>query len=168
MAGRIGEQWRALTRRDRQRRELIANISHDLRTPLTSLHGYLETLSLKAETLDVAERRRYLAIALAQSTKVGKLAQELFELARLESGHVQPALEDIALVDIVQDVFQKFELAARWGSRCAPRSRPVPTVRGDVGMIERVLTNLLDNAVRHTPQAAPSNWRSPPPAAASR
>jgi Signal transduction histidine kinase len=44
MANRIGEQWRALTRQDQQRRELIANISHDLRTPLTSLHGYLETL----------------------------------------------------------------------------------------------------------------------------
>lgn len=153
MAGRIGEQWRALTRQDRQRRELIANISHDLRTPLTSLHGYLETLSLKAETLDVAERRRYLAIALAQSTKVGKLAQELFELARLESGHVQPALEDIALVDIVQDVFQKFELAARAREIALRAEIPpqVPTVRGDVGMIERVLTNLLDNAVRHTP-----------------
>ena len=88
MAERIGEQWRALTRQDRERRELVANISHDLRTPLSSLHGYLETLSLKADTLGETDRRRYLSIALAQSAKVGRLAQALFELARLEHGIV--------------------------------------------------------------------------------
>ncbi|MFM0738792.1 HAMP domain-containing sensor histidine kinase [Paraburkholderia xenovorans] len=153
MADRIGEQWRALTRKDQQRRELIANISHDLRTPLTSLHGYLETLSLKADTLGETERKRYLAIALAQSVKVGRLAQALFELARLEHGNVQPALENFSLVDLVQDVFQKFELPAearRIQLRAGIPSR-LPNVSADLGMIERVLTNLLDNAIRHTP-----------------
>ncbi|MFM0046733.1 HAMP domain-containing sensor histidine kinase [Paraburkholderia sediminicola] len=153
MANRIGEQWRALTRQDQQRRELIANISHDLRTPLTSLHGYLETLSLKADTLGETERKRYLAIALAQSVKVGRLAQALFELARLEHGNVQLALEQFSLVDLVQDVFQKFELPAearhiRLRAGIPPR---LPNVCADLGMIERVLTNLLDNAIRHTP-----------------
>ena len=153
MANRIGDQWRALRRQDQQRRELIANISHDLRTPLTSLHGYLETLSLKADTLSDVERKRYLGIALAQSVKVGRLAQALFELARLEHGNVQPALEDFSLVDLVQDVFQKFELPAearhiRLRAGIPPR---LPTVCADLGMIERVLTNLLDNAIRHTP-----------------
>ena len=153
MADRIGEQWRALTRQDQQRRELLANISHDLRTPLTSLHGYLETLSLKADTLSDVERKRYLGIALAQSVKVGRLAQALFELARLEHGNVQPALEDFSLVDLVQDVFQKFELPAearhiQLRADIPPR---LPTVSADLGMIERVLTNLLDNAIRHTP-----------------
>ncbi|HDR8921313.1 HAMP domain-containing sensor histidine kinase [Burkholderia vietnamiensis] len=154
MADRIGEQWRALTRQDQQRRELITNISHDLRTPLTSLHGYLETLSLKADTLADSERRRYLSVALAQSTKVGRLAQALFELARLESGSVQAEREPFSLVDLVQDVFQKFELAAQsrgvaLQARIPPR---VPAVSADLAMIERVLTNLLDNALRHTPQ----------------
>jgi signal transduction histidine kinase len=154
MAKRIGEQWRALTRQDQQRRELIANISHDLRTPLTSLHGYLETLSLKAGTLGETERSRYLAIALAQSVKVGRLAQSLFELARLEHGNVQPVFEQFSLVDLVQDVFQKFELPAearhiQLRAGIPPR---LPTVCADLGMIERVLTNLLDNAIRHTPR----------------
>lgn len=153
MARRIGDQWRALTRQDQQRRELIANISHDLRTPLTSLHGYLETLSLKADSIGETERARYLAIALAQSVKVGRLAQSLFELARLEHGNVQPLLEPFSLVDLVQDVFQKFELPAearriRLRAGIPPR---LPNVCADLGMIERVLTNLLDNAVRHTP-----------------
>ncbi|WP_179403167.1 sensor histidine kinase [Burkholderia guangdongensis] len=153
MADRIGDQWRALAHQDQQRRELIANISHDLRTPLTSLHGYLETLSLKAASLDDTERRRYLSIALAQSAKVGRLAQALFELARLESGGVQPAPEDFSLVDLVQDVLQKFELAAKARdiALCAHIPARVPNVSADLGMIERVLTNLLDNALRHTP-----------------
>lgn len=153
MTRRIAEQWRELTLQDQQRRELVANISHDLRTPLTSLHGYLETLRLKAGILDDEERRRYLDIALGQSRKVGRLAQELFELARLEYGVVKPEKENFALADLVQDVFQKFELAA--GARqqqLKPDIAPgLPIVSADLGMIERVLTNLLDNAIHHTP-----------------
>ncbi|WP_144630731.1 sensor histidine kinase [Bordetella genomosp. 13] len=155
MAARLGEQWRTLTRQDQERRELIANISHDLRTPLASLHGYLETLSLKDESLQPAERRRYLGIALDQSRKVGALSQSLFELARLEYGFVQPETEPFALADLVQDVFQKFELAAE-ARQVALRARfdaPPPPVRADLGLIERVLSNLLDNALRHVPAA---------------
>lgn len=153
MTRRIAEQWRELTAQDQQRRELVANISHDLRTPLTSLHGYLETLRLKADTLSEADRRRYLEIALGQSRKVGRLAQELFELARLECGVVKPAREPFSLSDLVQDVFQKFELAAEARrQRLAPDiAADLPVVDADFGMIERVLTNLLDNAIRHTP-----------------
>jgi signal transduction histidine kinase len=154
MAQRIDAQWKELTAQDQQRRELFANISHDLRTPLTSLHGYLETLRMKADLLDADERRRYLDIALGQSRKVGRLAQELFELARLEYGVVQPEKERFALADLVQDVFQKFELAAeaRRQRLVADIAPGLPVVNADLGMIERVLTNLLDNAIRHTPE----------------
>ncbi len=153
MAARIGEQLSALARSDQMRRELVTNISHDLRTPLTSLHGYLEILALKGDALDESERRRYLGTALAQSEKVGKLAQSLFELARLEYGIVAPQWEDFSLADLIQDVFQKFELAARSQSialeaRIPPR---LPNVHADLAMIERILTNLIDNAIRHTP-----------------
>ncbi len=153
MGRRIGEQWQELARQDQQRRELVANISHDLRTPLTSLHGYLEMLRLKAETLSPAERQRYLDTALSQSSKVGRLAQELFELARLESGLIQPEMESFSLPDLVQDVLQKFELAAeaRQQSLSAEIAPDLPAVRADLGMIERVLANLLDNAIRHNP-----------------
>jgi signal transduction histidine kinase len=138
---------------DNDRREVVANISHDLRTPLGSIHGYLETLSLKDETLSTAERQRYLGIALSQSQKVGRLAQALFELARLEHGSVTPELEPFSLSDLIQDVFQKFELQAqeRKIRLMATLPHPAPMVRADLGMIERVLTNLFDNAIRHTP-----------------
>lgn len=154
MVLRISEQWEALTRQDQERRELIANISHDLRTPLSSLHGYLETLLLKDASLEPAERRRYLGIALDQSRRVGALSQSLFELARLEYGFVQPELESFFLADLVQDVFQKFELAAesRHIALQADLAPQLPAVRADLGMIERVLSNLLDNALRYTPE----------------
>lgn len=154
MAQRIGEQWQQLRQQDLQRRELVANISHDLRTPLSSLHGYLETLALKDATLSADERQRYLGIALSQSTKVGRLAQALFELARLEHGGVVLELQAFSLPDLIQDVFQKFELAAqsRRQSLTADIPAGVPAVEADLGLIERVLTNLLDNAIRHTPE----------------
>jgi signal transduction histidine kinase len=153
MQNRLGEQWRSLTRQDQERRELVANISHDLRTPMASLHGYLETLSLKDATLSPEERRRYLGIALDQSRKVGGLAQSLLELVRLEHGFVQPVLERFSLIDLVQDIFQKFELTAeaRQVELKAHFVPNLPTVCADLGLIERVLTNLVDNALRHTP-----------------
>lgn len=153
MGARINEQWKTMRQLDHDRREVVANISHDLRTPLGSIHGYLETLSLKDETLDAAERQRYLGIALSQSRKVGQLAQALFELARLEHGSVTPELEPFSLSDLIQDVFQKFELQAqeRHVRLMATLPHPAPMVRADLGMIERVLTNLFDNAIRHTP-----------------
>ncbi|RON46558.1 sensor histidine kinase [Pseudomonas frederiksbergensis] len=154
MQTRLGEQWRSLTRQDQERRELVANISHDLRTPLASLHGYLETLSLKDATLSPADRRRYLGIALDQSRKVGGLAQSLLELVRLEHGFVQPVLERFSMTDLVQDIFQKFELTAeaRQVELKATFAPNVSAACADLGLIERVLTNLFDNALRHTPQ----------------
>lgn len=153
MEARLGEQWCSLTRQDQERREMVANISHDLRTPLASLHGYLETLSLKDATLSPSDRRRYLGIALDQSRKVGGLAQSLLELVRLEHGFVQPVLERFSLTDLVQDIFQKFELTAeaRAVKLKATFAPSLPGACADLGLIERVLTNLFDNALRYTP-----------------
>ncbi|KIE64532.1 histidine kinase, partial [Escherichia coli] len=89
LARKVASQWDQLSDNDRQRREFIANISHDLRTPLTSLLGYLETLSMKADTLSPEDCRHSLAIALRQGHKVRHLSQQLFELARLEHGGIK-------------------------------------------------------------------------------
>ncbi|TGQ75401.1 two-component sensor histidine kinase, partial [Mesorhizobium sp. M8A.F.Ca.ET.207.01.1.1] len=119
-----------------------------------SLHGYLETLALKDATLSPDERRRYLGIALAQSAKVGRLARALFELARLEHGEVRLEWEVFALPELLQDVLQKFELAAQARGQQLHAAFPpgLPPVRADLGLVERVLTNLLDNALRHAPE----------------
>lgn len=154
LAQRTQEQWQALRNQDQQRRELFANLSHDLRTPLTSLHGYLETLRMKSEVLEPQEQRRYLDIALEQSRKVGRLAQEMFELARLEYGVVKPEMEQFFLTDLLQDVFQKFELAveAKHQRLVADIAPGLPPITADLAMMERVLMNLIDNAVRAAPE----------------
>lgn len=153
LARKIAVQWDQLADSDRQRREFIATISHDLRTPLTSLLGYLETLSLKSATLTPQEHQQYLATALRQGQKVRHLSQQLFELARLEYGGIKPQRERFAMGELISDVAQKFELTARTRevNLHIDLPGPLPLVNADVSMIERVVTNLLDNAMRHTP-----------------
>jgi signal transduction histidine kinase len=155
MAARIADQWSALKKQDEERRELMANVSHDLRTPLTALHGFLETLAVKPD-LTEAERKRYLDIALAQSDKVGRLARELFELARLEHDATALDQESFSLADLVHDVLQEFTLlAAEKQQRLVADIPPdVPNVIASLPMIERVLANLVDNALRHTPRGS--------------
>lgn len=153
LAQKIASQWDQLADSDRQRREFIANISHDLRTPLTALLGYLETLSLKSATLSAEENQHYLAIALRQGHKVRHLSQQLFELARLEHGSIKPQRERFAIGELISDVAQKFDLAVetRQLRLHIDVPRPLPMINADLSMIERVVTNLLDNAIRHTP-----------------
>lgn len=164
LARKIVTQWDALADSDRQRREFIATISHDLRTPLTSLLGYLETLSLKAATLTAEESQHYFAIALRQGNKVRHLSQQLFELARLEHGGITPRCEPFSAPDLIQDVLQKYDLtlASRHLTLQVDIPQKMPVAMADLSMIERVLTNLLDNAVRHTPEGGVIALRSWP------
>ncbi|RCJ91654.1 histidine kinase dimerization/phospho-acceptor domain-containing protein, partial [Klebsiella pneumoniae] len=142
LARQIADQWDRLADSDRQRREFVANISHDLRTPLTSLLGYLETLTLKDEWLTAEERRQYLTIALRQGNKVRHLSQQLFELARLEHGGIKPQRERFAMGELISDVAQKFELTARTRevNLHIDVPGPLPLINADVSMIERVVT----------------------------
>ena len=112
MAARIREQIEALERTDALRREMVAHVSHDLRTPLATLHGYIETLKLKDATLSPAERERYLAVALDQSERLRRLVGDLFELAKLDAREQTPECEPVALAELVSDVAQKFRLEA--------------------------------------------------------
>jgi signal transduction histidine kinase len=153
MAHKMAEQLRDLKRADSLRRELVANVSHDLRTPLASLRGYLETLMLKKDGLSPEEQQRYIEAALRHSESLGKLVSELFELAKLESSETRPQPETFALAELVQDVIQKHQLTAE---KKEIRLRGVfgedlPFVHADIGLIERVLENLIDNALRYTP-----------------
>jgi signal transduction histidine kinase len=155
MAKRIDEQMQELESKDALRRELVANVSHDLRTPLTTLHGYLETLSLKEETLSAADRARYLEAALRHSQRLGRLIDELFELAKMDAGEMRPHPEAFSMSELAQDVVQEFRLrAAERGVRLeVSPATDLPFVEADIGMMERVLENLVENALRHTPES---------------
>ncbi|HEX9584865.1 MAG TPA: ATP-binding protein [Gammaproteobacteria bacterium] len=153
MAERIVKQIDELRLENEFRREMAANISHDLRTPLSSLHGYLETLHMKAGELSDEERKEYLNTALRQSERLRRLVSELFELAKLDAPGLTPGREPFSAPDLVQDVAQKFKLRAEQAEvtiQVDPRET-VPLVSGDVALVERLLENLLDNALRNTP-----------------
>lgn len=153
MARQIERQIEEISARDQQRRELIATISHDLRTPLASLHGYLETILLKEETLSRAARQQYLEVALRHSERIERLIAALFELSKLEAGAIMPAPEPFSIAELVQDIALRFRLRAQQlGIEIKTRAEPLaPRVCADIALIERVFENLLDNALRHTP-----------------
>lgn len=154
MAKRIGEQIETIQHKDRQRRDMMMAVSHDLRTPLTSLRGYLDLLERKLESLAQTDRQRYISVAARQCRKLCRLSDELFQLAKLECGEVQANIEPFPLLDLIQVVVQKFELMAKnRGVRLHAEIHPeAGQVSADIGLIERVMVNLLDNALRHTHQ----------------
>ncbi len=152
MAARIGRQLAEQAERDRAHREIMAGVAHDLRTPLTALHGNLEALAHSA-----AGQARHVQAALAQSDKVRRLTQQLFELATLQTTEQMPQRERFRLDELVADVVQKFELHAP-----VALGGPAPgrvECDGDLQLIERALTNLIDNSVRHAAGCAPAQVR---------
>lgn len=154
MSERIIQQVKLLRHNDSSRRELIANVSHDLRTPLASLQGYLETLLLKKESLSDAEVQEYIKTAYENSQRLQKLITELFELARLENNDTILHFEAFSLSELAQDVSQKFKLNAQTkGIKLETKIPEKPVfVSADIGLIQRVLENLIDNAIKYTPQ----------------
>ena len=154
MAERIEEQLAELKRSDTLRRELIANVSHDLRTPLATLQGYIETLLIKEDRLTEGERRHYLEIAIGHCERVSKLVSELFELAKLDAYEFTLKDEPFNLSELVQDVVQKFQLRAKEKQIDIVTNfeEKLPFARADIALIERVLENLMENAIHYTPQ----------------
>jgi signal transduction histidine kinase len=151
MAARIIDQWGQLKQQDRLRRELVAQVSHDLRTPLAALHGYLETVNMKGGDLNESRKDEYLAIALNQSKRLKCMVEDLFELASLDARETQPVCEPMPLAEMVQDVIQKFQLRAHearisLGWRVSGHQ---PYVNADYALTERVLDNLIGNALDH-------------------
>jgi len=153
MADRIIAQVSRLRQSDQQRRELVANVSHDLRTPLTTMQGYLETLLRKSGELNEQQKEKYLKIAVDHSKRLGKLIAELFELARLDANEIKPSMEPFSLQELVHDVIQKYWLLTsnRDIAVQAHFDHSLPFVSADIGLIERVIQNLLENAIRYTP-----------------
>jgi signal transduction histidine kinase len=152
MAERIISQLDSLKKQDQLRRELVANVSHDLRTPLATLRGYLETLQLKDDTLSDADRADYLSTALRNSERLSRLVEDLFELAKLDAEETTPHYENMSLAELAQDVIQKFRLQAE-NSNIRLQLEvhgSLPFVYADIGLIERVLENLISNALQHT------------------
>lgn len=162
MAERLDERARALSESDRVRRQLLADVSHELGTPLAAIRGYVETLSMPDVPLDDATRHRYLGIVTEETERLERLVGDLLDLARLEGG----GLSMQRLLVPVDGLFQRVV------DRHGPLQRDlglviscevVPAdlhVCGDGTRLEQALQNLAANAVRHTPQGGTIRLRA--------
>ncbi len=151
---KIHEQYQNIVTIDELRRELLSHVSHDLRTPMASLLGYLETWELNQSTLSPEQSQQYIATAKKSAQRISSLVDQLFELAHLDSDNVQVNREPISIAELVQDVLQKFSIEANKKNislNVTPKDSSIQ-VMGDIEKLERVFSNLLENALRHTPE----------------
>jgi len=152
MAEHTIAQLSKLEEQDKLRRELVANVSHDLRTPLASMLGYLEILTLKGAALDNESREKYLKIVSQHGQRLSRLIDNLFELAKFDAKEITPEKETFSFSEFIVDVVQKFQNRAenshiKLHLKC-PQEALI--VEADIALIERVLDNLLGNAFNHT------------------
>jgi signal transduction histidine kinase len=149
----IRNQIKRLERTDALRRELVASVSHDLRSPLTSLIGHLETLKLDVSISIPGERLQQLDIALKNAQQINRLSSSLFELALLDSDEFKATLEPVALGELLDDIALRFKTRAQQAAISLQVKRPdiLPMMALDASLIERLMVNLLDNAFRYTP-----------------
>lgn len=139
---------------DKLRRDLIANISHDIRTPISIIHGYIETLIIKQHTLDIQKKEEYLHTVLKSTERLKRLMADLFELSKLEARQVKPIMEPFFMLDLLQDVSRKYVILAQDKDIALETkfNSKATMVCADLAMIERVIQNLIDNALKHTPE----------------
>lgn len=155
MTLKLQDQYQELKFKDKTRRELMANISHDLRTPLTTLQGYLETVLLKHGQLDDDLEKRYLSIAHKHGIRLKNLVAQLFELSKLDSGDISLHCERFSLLELAHDAMQDIDMRAqerfvKLSVNAHECNNSAYEVKADISLIHRVFENLLDNALRYT------------------
>lgn len=136
----------------RQRRELLTGVSHHLRTPLASMHGYLELLLLRHDALAAAERRNYVETALRQCERLTRLVGGMAQLAELDADDAT-APEDFPLAELAHDVAQKLgaEGARRGVALVVQAGGQDGVAHADIGLVERALVQLASRALHRAP-----------------
>lgn len=135
------------------RKDFVANVSHELRTPLTSIKGYIEAL-LDGAKDDPATNTQFLNIILKQSDRLNLILEDLLQLSKIESGQVQFKQEPLHIHSIVERTLAMIKpLADKKGHRLTSYvEEDLPAVLGDEDRLIQILSNLLDNAVKYTPE----------------
>ncbi|TCP69882.1 ATP-binding protein [Baia soyae] len=138
---------------EKLRKDFVANVSHELRTPLSMLQGYSE--ALLDDIADSPEMRQELAqIINDESQRMSRLVNELLDLARMEAGHIDLVLSELPVKSFVDRVTRKFSGLA--GDKkielIGEVQEDVPIVYWDEDRMEQILTNLIGNAIQHTPE----------------
>src|SRR5262245_58814057 len=153
MADELEARVRELKASDRLRRQLLADVSHELMTPLTAMRGYLETLALPGAVPDDETRDRYLRVVTEETSRMESIVGDLLDLARLEGGGPMVQHDAVQVDWLFARVAERHEVALR--DRGIQLDRRVlagaERVDGDARRLEQVMQNLAANAVRHTP-----------------
>ena len=153
MADELASRARALETADKARRQLLADVSHELMTPLTAMRGYIETLTMPELQIDPPTRQRYMGIVTEETHRLEQIIGDLLDLARLEGGGMTLRHERVDLSSIFNRVAARHEREThardvRLVTRVDPAAGIVP---GDPDRLEQALQNLAANALRHTP-----------------
>ncbi|HEX5631906.1 MAG TPA: ATP-binding protein [Gemmatimonadales bacterium] len=141
-----------LRRLENVRRDFVANVSHELKTPLTVIKGYAETLL--ADAPDPATSQRFLSIIQSNARRMQRLVDDLLDLSRIEAGRWQPHPEPVDVTGAARDVFATLaeRAAAREVKLLVQVAPDAQTVHADPDALRQILTNLVDNSIRYTPR----------------
>jgi signal transduction histidine kinase len=151
LARSFNDMQRRLARLDSSRKEFIANASHELRTPIFSLGGFVELL--ETEKLTAAERRAFVAEMQAQIQRLQKLTIDLLDLSRLDADVVEIQREKVDLTEVARDVADEFrQVAKAHRSSLQVRGRGEVVALADLNRVSQIIRILIDNAITHTPQ----------------
>jgi signal transduction histidine kinase len=153
MADELARRARALESSDQARRQLLADVSHELMTPLTAMRGYVETLAMSEPQFDAPTRERYLRIALEETHRLENIIGDLLDLARLEGGGGTMRREHVGVATLFARVAARHEreLRERGVTLVQQVGTGADTVPADPDRLEQALQNLAANALRHTP-----------------
>jgi len=150
MAGTISNNIRELKETDEFRKELIGNVSHDLRTPVASIQGYAETLILKKDQIGPEEQLKYLEIIYSSCERLKILVSDLFDLSKLQTNQVRLNPERFPIAELISDIANKYRIISQKKGISVNTFLPTdnPIVEADILLIDRVLQNLIDNAIK--------------------
>jgi signal transduction histidine kinase len=164
MADDLSVRAAALAASDRARRQLLADVSHELNTPVTAMRGYIETLRMPEFGLDAPTRERYLGIVADETARLERIIKDLLDLARLEGGGGELDIETVSVTQLFDRVSARHERACRDGGVALRRSvEPgAENVRGDRDRLEQALQNLAANALRYAPSGTIVELRARP------
>ncbi len=150
MASTISKNIRELKETDEFRKELIGNVSHDLRTPVASIQGYAETLILKKDQIGPDEQLKYLEIIYSSCERLKKLVSDLFDLSKLQTNQVRLNPERFPIAELISDIANKYRIISQKKGISINAFLPTdnPIVEADILLIDRILQNLIDNAIK--------------------
>jgi two-component system phosphate regulon sensor histidine kinase PhoR len=133
------------------RRDFVANVSHELKTPLTSIKGFLETL-LDGALEDRETTLKFLSIIFQETERLNNLIHDLLDISKLESGQMDVKRKPVKLQKLVENVLTALEKLISAKNLTLIRELRVETLWGDEALLQEVVINLLDNAIKYTPE----------------